>query len=111
MSRSAFSARFAELVGEPPMKYVTRWRMHLASILLRDRNRTIDDAAAQLGYGSAPAFSRAVKRFYGKWPGALRPVLASPPPSPQPGSRAGKCAETSGGEDRKGPARSSGSGL
>src|SRR5262249_320222 len=36
MSRSAFSARFAELVGEPVMRYLTRWRMHLASIHLRD---------------------------------------------------------------------------
>jgi len=72
MSRSAFSARFTELVGEPAMKYVTRWRMHLASVHLRDGNRTVDDIAAQLGYGSGPAFSRAVKRFYGKWPGALR---------------------------------------
>ena len=72
MSRSAFSARFTELVGEPAMKYLTRWRMHLASTHLRDGNRTIDEIATQLGYGSGPAFSRAVKRFYGKWPGALR---------------------------------------
>jgi AraC-like DNA-binding protein len=72
MSRSAFSARFSELVGEPAMKYVARWRMHLASVHLREGDRTIDDIASQLGYGSGPAFSRAFKRFYGKWPGALR---------------------------------------
>src|SRR5262245_63932490 len=51
MSRSAFSARFTELVGEPAMKYVTRWRMHLASVHLRDGNGTIDDIAMQLEYG------------------------------------------------------------
>jgi AraC-like DNA-binding protein len=77
MSRSAFSARFSKLVGEPAMKYVTRWRMHLASIYLRDGNRTIDDIAARLGYGSGPAFSRAVRRIYGKWPGDLRASMKS----------------------------------
>jgi AraC-like DNA-binding protein len=80
MSRSAFSARFSKLVGEPAMKYVTRWRMHLASIYLRDGNRTIDDIAALLGYGSGPAFSRAIRRIYGKWPGDLRASMKSGKP-------------------------------
>ncbi len=71
MSRSAFAARFTELVGEPAMQYVARWRMHLAAASLRDEHATIAAVAARLGYRSQAAFARAFKRVAGLPPGAL----------------------------------------
>lgn len=72
MSRSAFSARFTELVGEPPMTYVARWRMQLAVNWLQQDNATLAELALRLGYASEAAFSRAFKRCLGVSPGALR---------------------------------------
>ena len=72
MSRSAFAARFAELAGESPMHYVTRWRMQIAASALREGTVTVGELAAQLGYHSEAAFSRAFKRFTGRSPGAVR---------------------------------------
>jgi AraC-like DNA-binding protein len=72
MSRSAFSARFAALVGEPPMHYVTRWRMHVALGWLQEEKATLNELALRLGYQSEAAFSRAFKRFIGISPGAVR---------------------------------------
>lgn len=72
MSRSAFSARFTELVGEGPMHYVTRWRMHVATDLLCDEQLTVAAVAERLGYASEAAFSRAYKRTTGTPPGAIR---------------------------------------
>jgi len=70
MSRSAFSARFSELVGESAMQYVTRWRMHVAGSWLRDTEMTAAECGAKLGYNSEAAFSRAFKRVIGVPPGA-----------------------------------------
>ncbi|MFV2039987.1 MAG: AraC family transcriptional regulator [Acidimicrobiales bacterium] len=72
MSRSAFAARFTELVGESAMRYVTRWRMHVALELLRQGDGTVAAAAAQVGYDSEAAFSRAFKRVIGTTPRAAR---------------------------------------
>lgn len=72
MSRSAFAARFKELVGESPMQYVTRWRMNVALNLLKEENLSLGELADQLGYQSEAAFSRAFKRFIGISPGAAR---------------------------------------
>src|SRR5262249_54270531 len=72
MSRSAFSARFAGLVGEPPLAYLTRWRMHLAGARLREGNCTVAQIAEQLGYQSDVAFSRAFRRQFGAPPGTYR---------------------------------------
>ncbi len=72
MSRSAFAARFTELVGEPAMSYVTRWRMHLAARALRDEGATVAELARRLGYRSEAAFARAFKRVMGSPPGAVR---------------------------------------
>ncbi|MDW3212549.1 MAG: AraC family transcriptional regulator [Ilumatobacteraceae bacterium] len=71
MSRSAFAARFTELVGESAMRYVTRWRMHVAHDLLRD-GRTVASTATEVGYESEAAFSRAYKRVMGEPPRAAR---------------------------------------
>jgi AraC-like DNA-binding protein len=72
MSRSAFAARFADLTGEPPMQYVTRWRMLLAQIWLEEDDATVGELASRLGYRSEAAFSRAFKRYQGVSPGAVR---------------------------------------
>ncbi|HEX7307727.1 AraC family transcriptional regulator [Lentzea sp.] len=72
MSRSAFAARFTGLVGEPAMRYVTRWRMHVAVTRLKDRDTTVSEVARGLGYESEAAFSRAFKRVVGVSPGQAR---------------------------------------
>ena len=72
MSRSAFAARFTELVGEPVMHYVTRWRMQLAATWLQEDDAPLGELASRLGYQSEAAFSRAFKRFIGVPPGAAR---------------------------------------
>jgi AraC-like DNA-binding protein len=72
MSRSAFAARFKELVGESPMQYITRWRMSVALTCLKKENVSLGELANRLGYQSEAAFSRAFKRFIGVSPGAAR---------------------------------------
>lgn len=72
MSRSAFAARFAELVGEPVLQYVTRWRMVVAVDRLRDPRTSIAHVAAMLGYESEAGFSRAFKRTVGYPPSHAR---------------------------------------
>jgi AraC-like DNA-binding protein len=77
MSRSAFAARFTELVGEPAMQYVTRWRMHIALHELGTGSATVAQLAGRLGYRSEAAFSRAFKRVVGIAPGAARQRAAA----------------------------------
>ena len=72
MSRSAFAARFTDLVGEPVMHYVARWRMQVAVDSLRDGEATVGQLANLLGYRSEAAFARAFKRVVGVPPGAVR---------------------------------------
>jgi len=78
MSRSAFASRFMRLVGEPPLSYVTRWRMQKAAGMLRDGKQTLAEVAAQVGYDSEAAFSKAFKRAVGSAPGAYRRSLRTP---------------------------------
>lgn len=81
MSRSSFAERFAAYVGMPPMQYLTRWRLQLASRLLED-GHTVTRAAAAVGYQSESAFTRAFKRHVGQAPGAWRRERASSKPAP-----------------------------
>jgi AraC-like DNA-binding protein len=78
MSRSAFAARFTELAGEPVMRYVTRWRMHVARDWLQHEGLTVTELAGRLGYESEAAFGRAFKRVIGVSPGAIRRQGAAP---------------------------------
>lgn len=71
-SRSAFAARFAELVGESPLQYLTRWRMTQAAEWLRDRSDSVPAIAQRVGYGNAAAFMKAFTRVQGQGPGAYR---------------------------------------
>ncbi|MDG4859612.1 AraC family transcriptional regulator [Streptomyces sp. T-3] len=68
VSRAALARNFTELVGEPPMAYLTGWRLALAADLLRDTEQTLASIARQVGYGSAFALSVAFKRVYGVSP-------------------------------------------
>jgi AraC-like DNA-binding protein len=72
MSRGAFAERFTQLVGTPPLAYLTQRRMQLATELLRDRAYAPSEVAPLVGYGSVAAFSRAYKRTVGMSPGAAR---------------------------------------
>lgn len=72
VSRSVFSARFAAVMGVPPARYLTQWRMNIARAWLRDDQRTVAETAAQLGYDSEAAFSRAFKRWAGVPPSKVR---------------------------------------
>ena len=76
LSRSAFAARFAELVGEPPLGYLTRLRMQRASILLRE-GATLAKASQMTGYASEASFSYAFRQWAGIAPGAYRRRLRS----------------------------------
>jgi len=72
LSRSAFSAKFRQLVGEPPMQYITRVRLTKAAAVLRTHSATLVEVAASVGYESEVAFSKAFKRYFGIAPGAYR---------------------------------------
>jgi len=72
LSRSALADRFTQLVGAPPMQYLTRWRLQLAADLLRGGKRNVATIAAEVGYESEAAFNRAFKREHGATPGAWR---------------------------------------
>ncbi|MFE0103299.1 AraC family transcriptional regulator [Streptomyces sp. NPDC059009] len=72
LSRAAFARRFSTLVGEPPMAYLTRWRMTTAARLLRETDAPLTAVAARTGYGSEFAFAKAFKREFGVAPGGYR---------------------------------------
>jgi AraC-like DNA-binding protein len=68
LSRAALARRFTDAVGEPPMSYLTRWRLALAADLLASTDHGIEQVARQVGYGSAFALSAAFKRVRGVSP-------------------------------------------
>jgi AraC-like DNA-binding protein len=71
-SRSVLAERFTELVGTPPMHYLARWRMQIAWGLLGRGGASMASVAAEVGYGSEAAFSRAFKKVVGEPPSAAR---------------------------------------
>ena len=68
VSRAALARRFSALVGEPPMTFLTGWRLALAADLLREPDATVGAVARQVGYGSPYALSTAFKRARGVSP-------------------------------------------
>ena len=68
VSRAALARRFTALVGEPPMSYLTEWRLALAADLLREPGATVGAVARHVGYGSSFALSTAFKRNRGVSP-------------------------------------------
>jgi AraC-like DNA-binding protein len=72
MSRSAFAERFTSLMGQPPMRYLTAWRMQLARRSLLETRQTVAQIAYAVGYDSEAAFTRAFRRECGAPPSAWR---------------------------------------
>jgi AraC-like DNA-binding protein len=72
VSRAAFARRFADLVGESPIAFLTTWRLSLAADLLREPGATIASVAPEVGYSSAFALSAAFKRVRGISPAEHR---------------------------------------
>jgi transcriptional regulator GlxA family with amidase domain len=72
VSRSTLVRRFGGSVGEPPLTYLTRWRMDLAAKLLRETDDAVGRIALRVGYTSEFAFSRAFSRLRGEPPGRYR---------------------------------------
>jgi AraC-like DNA-binding protein len=72
LSRSALHERFVTLIGQPPVQYLTNWRMQLASRLLLEGRSTVATVAIDVGYDSEAAFARAFKRLVGMPPAAWR---------------------------------------
>jgi AraC-like DNA-binding protein len=88
VSRAGLARRFTELVGEPPMTYLTGWRLALAADLLREPHATVTSVARKVGYGSPFALSTAFKRQHGISPHQHRlgtkAVAAGPPTQRRP---------------------------
>jgi AraC-like DNA-binding protein len=72
VSRTALLDRFAKYLSEPPMAYLTRWRLQLAAQALTTTPRGVCDIAAEVGYESEAAFNRAFKRHFGTPPARYR---------------------------------------
>ncbi len=76
ISRAALARRFTTLLGEPPMSFLTGWRLALASDLLLEPDTTVGAVARKVGYRSQFTFSTAFKRRYGVSPQAHRAAQA-----------------------------------
>ena len=76
VSRTVLGERFAELIGEPPMRYCARWRMRMAANMLRDGKQNASNVAYSVGFNSEAAFTRAFKREYGEPPGDVAPAVS-----------------------------------
>lgn len=76
VSRATFARRFSDLVGQPPMAYLTGWRLALAADLLVRTEATVESIARQVGYQSAFGLSVAFNRVYGTRPSQHRAAAA-----------------------------------
>ena len=72
LSRSALADRFTELLGQPPMQYLTHWRISMAAQQLLLGHRPLIQIAEEVGYESEAAFNRAFKREFGVPPATWR---------------------------------------
>ncbi|OWW00115.1 hypothetical protein ATY81_25305 [Rhizobium sp. R72] len=72
MSRSVFAERFARAFGEPPLRYLMRWRFSIATDLLTQSDLPVGEIARAVGYESEAGFSRAFKAFHGRAPSVVR---------------------------------------
>ncbi|HXN96508.1 MAG TPA: AraC family transcriptional regulator [Candidatus Acidoferrales bacterium] len=72
MSRSAFALKFKTVLGQTPLEYLTRWRMHKAGAMIRSDNTSFSEVASAIGYGSESSFSRVFRREMGLAPREYR---------------------------------------
>ncbi|TCB98858.1 AraC family transcriptional regulator [Micromonospora zingiberis] len=72
LSRAPFARRFTTLLGQPPLTYLTWWRMTIAARLLQESDAPLSAIAAKVGYTSEFAFASAFKRQHGTPPGRYR---------------------------------------
>ncbi len=72
ISRSVLAERFRHYLGEPPMSYLTRWRLQLGARMLKTSSRSVAEIAAEVGYESEAAFNRAFKREFEAPPARYR---------------------------------------
>lgn len=79
LSRTVFAERFARLLEQSPMAYLTAWRMRVSQRLLADPTMTVETISERMGYDTTAAFRRAFKRVVGKPPGAFRPAARAQP--------------------------------
>ncbi|BDY28746.1 hypothetical protein hbim_02681 [Mycolicibacterium mageritense] len=88
VSRTTFATRFTDLIGEPPLSYLTQWRMDLAADLLAEPSMTVARAARRVGYADAFGFSTAFKRARGVSPTDYRATLLADTTPAVPGDEA-----------------------
>jgi AraC-like DNA-binding protein len=84
LSRSALADRFTRLIGEPPMRYLARWRLQVAANHLRTSDVPLARIAQQVGYESEAAFNRAFKRNFGVPPATWRRNIPAAEAAPGP---------------------------
>lgn len=82
VSRTVLADRFRRLLGVPPMRYCTRWRLRMAAEMLRSGGRTTAEIAFLVGFGSEAAFNRAFRREYGQPPVTWSRNRSSAPAAP-----------------------------
>jgi AraC-like DNA-binding protein len=99
-SRSVLAERFAHYLGEAPMTYLARWRLQLAARLLQTSRQPIIQVAADVGYDSEAAFSRAFKREFGQPPARYRRSLTSGDADRPRGSRPSGRGSSAGSSKR-----------
>ena len=78
LSRASFARRFTSMVGQPPLTYLTWWRMTVAARIFRETSSPVRQVAESVGYGSEFAFAKAFKREYGSGPGQYRRIASAP---------------------------------
>ena len=97
VSRTVLTDRFSNLVGEPPMRYCSRWRLRVAAGMLLESGRSASEIAFLVGFGSEAAFNRAFKRHYGQPPRAWsRCAKSRPPAGDLPDQRVRYCTAADG---------------
>jgi pimeloyl-ACP methyl ester carboxylesterase/AraC-like DNA-binding protein len=96
VSRSVLADRFTRTVGLSPIRYCSRWRLHVAAEMLRDGSRTATEIAYLVGYGSEAAFTRAFKHRYGQPPVAWRESIRTSEAPELPEQEVRFCTATDG---------------
>lgn len=79
ISRAVLAERFRQYLGEPPLAYLTRWRLQLGAQMLSSTSQSVAQIASKVGYESEPAFNRAFKRIFGNPPARYRNEIRPKP--------------------------------